>query len=109
MSPYSDEPPATTYFDVFVSCTQDLLRGDMDPVAYEDKMRAIYGVESYITTTLDKLIRSCARQVCESKGGGSNAVSDQCKREGGGFPMRSALHKLFFTFGPHHISCSCKR
>jgi paired amphipathic helix protein Sin3a len=59
----ADEPPATTYFDMFVSSTQELLRGELDATSYEDRMRAAYGIHSYITVTLDKLVRSCARQV----------------------------------------------
>jgi hypothetical protein len=59
----ADEPPPTTYFDMFVSSTQELLRGELDATSYEDRMRAAYGIHSYITVTLDKLVRSCARQV----------------------------------------------
>ena len=56
--------PVEHYYTHFLSLVKDLLDCNVEPAAYEDKLREMFGVNSYIAFTLDKLITNIVRQVC---------------------------------------------
>ena len=39
------------------------LSGDMDPLEYEDRARAMYGTSAYLVFTMDKLVQTLAKQI----------------------------------------------
>ena len=55
--------PVEHYYTHFLSLVKDLLDCNVEPAAYEDKLREMFGVNSYIAFTLDKLITNIVRQV----------------------------------------------
>lgn len=42
---------------------RNLLDGNMEPGAYEDTMRELYGIHAYISYTMDKVVTNAVRQV----------------------------------------------
>ena len=60
----SDPMPVEHYYTHFLSLVKDLLDCNVEPAVYEDKLREMFGVNSYVAFTLDKLISNIVRQVC---------------------------------------------
>ena len=58
-----DPLPVEHYYTHFLSLVKDLLDCNIEQCAYEDKLREMFGVNSYIAFTLDKLITHIVRQV----------------------------------------------
>ncbi|XP_063674545.1 paired amphipathic helix protein Sin3a-like isoform X2 [Bolinopsis microptera] len=54
--------PVEHYYTHFLSLVKDLLDCNVEPAVYEDKLREMFGVNSYIAFTLDKLITNIVRQ-----------------------------------------------
>ena len=55
--------PVEHYYTHFLSLVKDLLDCNVEPAVYEDKLREMFGVNSYVAFTLDKLISNIVRQV----------------------------------------------
>ncbi|KAL5257487.1 hypothetical protein ACHWQZ_G012432 [Mnemiopsis leidyi] len=54
--------PVEHYYTHFLSLVKDLLDCNVEPAVYEDKLREMFGVNSYVAFTLDKLISNIVRQ-----------------------------------------------
>ena len=52
------------YYSYFLDRVKDLLDGNMEPVAYEDTLREMFGIHAYIVFTMDKIVQNIVRQVC---------------------------------------------
>ena len=59
----ADPMPVEHYYTHFLSLVKDLLDCNVEPAVYEDKLREMFGVNSYVAFTLDKLISNIVRQV----------------------------------------------
>ena len=60
---FPDPLPVEHYYTHFLSLVKDLLDCNIEQTAFEDKLREMFGVNSYIAFTLDKLITHIVRQV----------------------------------------------
>ena len=60
-SPVEFEPDE--YYAAFVDMVKNLLDGNMEPSAYEDTLREMFGIHAYVAFTMDKIVTHCVRQV----------------------------------------------
>ena len=51
----SDEIEPEDYYPAFLDMVKNLLDGNMDPQAYEDTLREMFGIHAYVSFTLDKV------------------------------------------------------
>ena len=51
------------YYAAFVDMVKNLLDGNMEPSAYEDTLREMFGIHAYVAFTMDKIVTHCVRQV----------------------------------------------
>jgi len=51
------------YYPAFLDMVKNLLDGNMDPQAYEDTLREMFGIHAYVSFTLDKVVSNCVRQM----------------------------------------------
>jgi paired amphipathic helix protein Sin3a len=51
------------YYPAFLDMVKNLLDGNMDPQAYEDTLREMFGIHAYGSFTLDKVVSNCVRQL----------------------------------------------
>ncbi|XP_075988190.1 SIN3 transcription regulator family member A isoform X2 [Anticarsia gemmatalis] len=51
------------YYDVLLELVRAVLDGNMDPPAYEDAAREMFGIKAYPAYTLDKLVSIAVRQL----------------------------------------------
>ncbi|XP_014680684.1 PREDICTED: paired amphipathic helix protein Sin3a-like isoform X2 [Priapulus caudatus] len=51
------------YHPVFLDMVKNLLDGNLDPTAYEDQLREMYGIHAYLAFTADKLVQNIVRQL----------------------------------------------
>jgi paired amphipathic helix protein Sin3a len=51
------------YYPAFLDMVKNLLDGNMDPQAYEDTLREMFGIHAYVSFTLDKVVSNCVRQL----------------------------------------------
>ncbi len=82
------------YYPAFLEMVQNLLDGNMEPQAYEDTLREMFGIHAFVAFTMDKVVGYAVRQlqhlvtdegavechelyVRESKGGGG-ATGGSC-------------------------------
>ena len=59
----TDEVEPEQYYSYFLERVKDLLDGNMEPVAYEDALREMFGIHAYIVFTMDKIVQNIVRQV----------------------------------------------
>ena len=52
---FSDEIEPEDYYPAFLDMVKNLLDGNMDPQAYEDTLREMFGIHAYVSFTLDKV------------------------------------------------------
>ncbi len=65
------EVPVDEYYSTFLEIVKNLLDGNMDSIQYEDTLREMFGINAYITFTLDKVVHNCVRQL-------QYLVQDEC-------------------------------
>ena len=51
------------YYPLFIDMVKNLLDGQMEPNSFEDTIRETFGVNAYISFTMDKLIQNIVRQL----------------------------------------------
>lgn len=51
------------YYTAFLEMVKNLLDGNMEPNAYEDTLREMFGIHAYIAFTLDKVVQYAVRQL----------------------------------------------
>lgn len=51
------------YYTAFLEMVKNLLDGNMEPTAYEDTLREMFGIHAYIAFTLDKVVQYSVRQL----------------------------------------------
>lgn len=51
------------YYTAFLEMVKNLLDGNMEPNAYEDTLREMFGIHAYIAFTLDKVVQYAMRQL----------------------------------------------
>lgn len=51
------------YYTAFLEIVKNLLDGNMEPNAYEDTLREMFGIHAYIAFTLDKVVQYAVRQL----------------------------------------------
>lgn len=51
------------YYPTFLEMVKNLLDGQLDPNGYEDTLRETFGVNAYVSFTMDKLIQNIVRQL----------------------------------------------
>ncbi|XP_075875302.1 paired amphipathic helix protein Sin3a-like isoform X2 [Nelusetta ayraudi] len=51
------------YYSVFLEMVRNLLDGNMEPAQYEDSLREMFTIHSYIAFTMDKLVQNIVRQL----------------------------------------------
>ena len=59
----TEEIEPDEYYANFLEMLKDVLNGNMDSVTYEDTIRQRFGVQAYMSYTLDKVIGNAVRQV----------------------------------------------
>lgn len=64
LSPPTVDVDVEDYYSVFLEMVRNLLDGNMEPAQYEDSLREMFTIHSYIAFTMDKLIQNIVRQVC---------------------------------------------
>ena len=72
----ADEVEPEQYYSYFLERVKDLLDGNMEPVAYEDALREMFGIHAYIVFTMDKIVQNIVRQVRTS----CRTACDRCAR-----------------------------
>lgn len=60
---HTGEIKVEDYYPAFLDMVKNLLDGNMDPTAYEDQLREMFGIHAYIAFTCDKLVQNIVRQV----------------------------------------------
>ena len=61
----SDEIEPEDYYPAFLDMVKNLLDGNMDPQAYEDTLREMFGIHAYVSFTLDKVCFLWYNQIVE--------------------------------------------
>lgn len=51
------------YYTAFLEIVKNLLDGNIEPNAYEDTLREMFGIHAYIAFTLDKVVQYAVRQL----------------------------------------------
>lgn len=59
----ADVSSPAQYYDVLLELVRAVLDGNMEPPAYEDAAREMFGIKAYPAYTLDKLVSSAVRQL----------------------------------------------
>lgn len=59
----ADVASPAQYYDVLLELVRAVLDGNMDPPAYEDAAREMFGIRAYPAYTLDKLVSIAVRQL----------------------------------------------
>ena len=64
---FSDEIEPEDYYPAFLDMVKNLLDGNMDPQAYEDTLREMFGIHAYVSFTLDKVSKKAYNSTYRSR------------------------------------------
>lgn len=73
------ENPSETYYEKLLHMTEQLFENELDAATFEENLRVMFGVKSFVMFTIDRVVAAVVKQV-SSNLIGADVASNDCGR-----------------------------